>query len=80
MFGGIRMIESHHLPQPSKLELSPGVLVSPEFRAEYNAWLRARFGTKPAPVYMMSGPLGDFAVASPAMMDAIRRRVVKAEL
>ena len=76
---GMKVIQSEHLPRDARLELSDKVTVSPEFRAEYNAWLRERFGTKERNVaYMMSGPFGDFIVGSPLMMDTLRKRAVKA--
>lgn len=72
---GIRLIESPLLSDRPKLKLSPDVQVSPEFRAEYDAWLLERFGFQEPVVYMMSGPFGDFLAGGPRALAAMKRAV-----
>jgi hypothetical protein len=72
---GIRLIESPLLSDRPKLKLSDKVNVTPEFRAEYDAWLLERFGVQEPVVYMMSGPFGDFFAGGPRAIEAMKRAV-----
>lgn len=75
LFGGIKVIESPYLRPRAKIQISDKFpWCTPEFRAEYNEWLRTRFGVIQEG-YMLSGPFGDFLAVGPEGADLLRRAV-----
>lgn len=76
IFGGLKIIEHPFLSRTvPKIQISANFTwCTPEFRAEYNEWLRSRFGEVQVG-YMLSGPFGDFMAVGPGGLDSLRRVV-----
>jgi hypothetical protein len=70
---GYNLVESYHATQP-KMRLSDKVLVTPEFRKEYDAWLLERFGTKPGMFVMEKEHT---MIVHPTIVEQLRRQVAK---
>jgi hypothetical protein len=69
LLGGLKIIESP-LAVKAVLEITPSFPhVSPEFRAQWNAWARDRFGVEPC-AYQM----GNTLIVGPGMAKQLREK------